>query len=463
MAALVRHRYYIKGDNRGVRADLSFRNLSELNISKHVLTNAVFRGANLAGTNLSECDLSGADFFCCDLEGADLQNATLTGADFRGANLTRAVLTYCKLQGADFSAGGASGKDNTRLTEAKLGHASLCQANLKGCDLSGAELVDADLSGADLSQAMMIATELTGANLSDVKLSSTILELSRLSHAQRANVPVEGVVKPSYDYLPPAMIHMAVRRHEEWIAGGGQDGKRLDFEGNQNLAGARFRRCQLVGIDLASAILDMADLAYSELCDANLTGASLRGTTLRGADLSRANLTGAQLVAMVLKGNKTWPTVLDGALLRFADLSNASFSHAVMNYADIGGSILSGTNFIEVDLSKVKKSVAGQTVASAPDKRMAVRYSEPRLFVKTPRGVFPSVNWSLSGICLSYNGSDRMTPDADIAAKVVADGRPPAKDAKFTVIRDDPERGVVLLKFTDMDDTLAAYLKSLVT
>ena len=39
MAALVRHRFFLKGDPRGALADLSFRNLSALDLSKQVLTN----------------------------------------------------------------------------------------------------------------------------------------------------------------------------------------------------------------------------------------------------------------------------------------------------------------------------------------------------------------------------------------------------------------------------------------
>ena len=68
MAELVRHRYYVKGDQRGVQANLSFRNLSFLDLSKQNLTKIILQGTNLAGAKLSGCDLSGSDFFGADLE-----------------------------------------------------------------------------------------------------------------------------------------------------------------------------------------------------------------------------------------------------------------------------------------------------------------------------------------------------------------------------------------------------------
>ena len=45
-----------------------------------VLTNAVFRLANLAGVDLTEADLRGADFRQADLRRADLSKTNLTSA-----------------------------------------------------------------------------------------------------------------------------------------------------------------------------------------------------------------------------------------------------------------------------------------------------------------------------------------------------------------------------------------------
>jgi len=472
MAALVRHRFFLKGDSRGTPADLSFKNLTEMDLSKQILTNIVLRGSSLVGSRLSECDLTGADFFGADLEGADLHGSILTGADFRGANLSRAILSHCQLHGSDFSASGASDGTNAKLTDAKLDHAMLCQANLNGCDMSGAELIDADLSGADLSKASLIGAELSGATLVNVKLSNTVIELTRLSTAQLGEVgSTEGVVSRSYYHVPQAMIDTSLRLHFEWIETGGGQGKRIDFDGadlsafsfaNTNLSGARFRRCSFKGGNLSCIIIDMADMTHCDLSHTNLRNASIRGATLRGVDLSHSNMTGSRITIMPFKGTKSWPANLDRAILHNADLTNAVFEKAVMSYADITNCIIAGTNFIDTDLTTVKKSSRNQSVEPSVCRRASRRFSEPKLFVKTHYGVFATINWSMTGISLSYHGDERFVVDDEVAVKIVAEGQPPPQDATLAIIKDDIGRGVVLMKFVNMSETLSSYLHTLV-
>lgn len=271
--------------------------------------------------------------------------------------------------------------------------------------------------------------------------------------------------------ISTADIELAVNKHIKWIESGGNEGGRLELEGvcvkafsfqDKNLAGARFRRCSFSGIDLSSVILDMADLSYADLTHTNLKNASLKGTTLRGTDLSNSNMHGARVDAMVLKGNKLWPANLDGAMIHNADLTNASFANSIMNYADLSGSILDGTRFIDVDLTKVKKSESTNRAEETSCRRIARRYSTPKLFVKTHHGVFSTLSWSTTGICLSYTGDQRLEQDSNFWAKIVAEGFPPPRDAEFTVIRDDRSRGMVLLKFSNADDAMIEYLNSVV-
>src|ERR671911_279945 len=100
------------------RADLSGRNLSEVNLRRAELSEANLTGADLSGTNLSEANLSRAD-----LMGANLTGAKLTGADLREADLSGADLSGADLSGADLSTASltqeelepAIGDENTRL------------------------------------------------------------------------------------------------------------------------------------------------------------------------------------------------------------------------------------------------------------------------------------------------------------------------------------------------------------
>ena len=119
------HKLWLKGDEDGVRADLSGVNLS---------------GADLAGADLRNANLG------TNLENADLENANLAGAYLEDANLEGAYLENANLAGA----------------------------NLMGANLRGANLEDADLSGTNLGGAYLEYTNLENANLAGADLDYQI-------------------------------------------------------------------------------------------------------------------------------------------------------------------------------------------------------------------------------------------------------------------------------------------------
>ena len=73
------HMKWLRGEEGGVRANLSCADLS---------------GAKLSGADLSGADLSGANLSGADLSDANLSGANLTHADLSGANLSDANLRY---------------------------------------------------------------------------------------------------------------------------------------------------------------------------------------------------------------------------------------------------------------------------------------------------------------------------------------------------------------------------------
>ncbi len=473
MVILVRHRAFVKGDTRGLKADFSFKDISGVSFTKEKLEGVSFKGANLAKGSFKHCDLSGSDFFGADLDGADLSGSNLAGADFRGANLHRATLSNTNLRGADFRISSAVNGTVSRsacLSEAKIDHAILCQANLSDCDMSGADLVDADLSGADLSQTVLLGADLSGASLNDARLSNTVLELSRLTEHQIGQIgSTDGIAKPTYKEISADELSRLVKSHGQWIVTGGAKGKRLDLSGvsivgmeidTKSLAGARMRKCNLSGIDLQEKILDMVDFSYSDLSRTNLTGTSLRGTNLRSADLSNAILCTARFDQMPLEANRHWPSNLGHAILCGADLTGASFSGSIMTKADVRGCSTSRTTFIGVDLTTAKMDSEANSVSSQ-QKRGHPRYSEPQLFVKCEYGAFTTVNWSIGGVCMNYTLEDRMVVGEELWASIVAKDNPPPLQTQFTVIRDNPEKGVVYLKFSCISDEVKNYIESL--
>ena len=92
----------------------------------------------------------------CNLQGANLAEASLIRANLAGANLTRANLVKANLKWAN-------------LKGANLTSADLSGANLAGADLAGANLERADLTGANLEQANLRGTAIEGAIGLDLK------------------------------------------------------------------------------------------------------------------------------------------------------------------------------------------------------------------------------------------------------------------------------------------------------
>ena len=98
------HQHYLNEDIDGwesMRADLSYKNLSGLDLKNANLYRANLRDANLRNANLSCANLSNADLSNANLRGADLRNADLMGADLRGADLSGSDLSGVDLSYAN--------------------------------------------------------------------------------------------------------------------------------------------------------------------------------------------------------------------------------------------------------------------------------------------------------------------------------------------------------------------------
>lgn len=193
------------------RTNLSYRDLTGLDLSGVDLSHAILRGVNFSHTDLSGADLTGADLrftilnhtdlrgavftdlksggivecettllssgdFCkhgvlissdgVDLSGIDLSGLDLSEMNFHdgtyvGTNFTQGVLYGAYFYGANlenavFDGANLNGAYFTyggRLTNASLVEANLRYTHFYGADLTGADLTGADLTDADLRQA----------------------------------------------------------------------------------------------------------------------------------------------------------------------------------------------------------------------------------------------------------------------------------------------------------------------
>ena len=112
--------------------------------------------------DLSYADLTNADLSCVDLTNADLSYANLSYADLTSANLTNVNLSYADLTSAN-------------LTSANLNYATLASTNLTNVNLSYADLTNADLNYANLLNADLTYADLTNADLTNAKLMTAKL------------------------------------------------------------------------------------------------------------------------------------------------------------------------------------------------------------------------------------------------------------------------------------------------
>lgn len=208
-------------------ADLSGRNLREVDLSEVYLTNA----------NLSKSELQGANFTLASLDGADLREAHLCSTNFFDANMNR-----IKIDGADLS--GASLREaslqHTDFRSVNLSGVTLRQASLQNCDLRKTNLYEANLFGAVFTK-----SKLQSANLQRASLGSALFIDSDLS---RVNLDNADLKHANLTYT--------------------------------DLSGAMFKY----------ANLQEADLTGAKLIGSDFSNASLAGTILNGADLSEAIL-----------------------------------------------------------------------------------------------------------------------------------------------------------------------------
>ena len=185
-----KHQHYLNEDIDGwesMRADLSYKNLSGLDL----------RNANLYRVNLSNANLRSADLRKANLRKADLRKAALRNANLRNADLREAD-----------------------LIDANLSNTDLREANLSNADLRNANLNNADLGNADLSEANLYRANLRNADLREANLSNADLSGAYISEDTKIDYPIAcpetgsfiGYKKASYGYIVKLQICKNARR-----------------------------------------------------------------------------------------------------------------------------------------------------------------------------------------------------------------------------------------------------------
>ncbi len=191
--------------------------------------------ADLSGRDLTQVNLSGAHLTRANLVGTDLTRAQLIGAHINDAKLTDAHLTQAQLpltnlNNADLSRAKLAGAN---LTRAFLGRASLGKADLSGANLAGANLA-ADLTEADLTGANLIEADLSGAYLTWTNLDQSIVGRTIFDRVDLSDVKgLETVVHSGPSTLGVDALYRSQGKIPEiFLRGGGLPDTFIDYVGS---------------------------------------------------------------------------------------------------------------------------------------------------------------------------------------------------------------------------------------
>ncbi|GEM_PF-608531 len=181
------HRQRLVLTPKGLRANLSGLDLSNVEFRYTTFDSTDFSRAKLSGAVFNRCEFHRSKFWESDLTDATFVACKFYPPDFAGAHLERTLffkslmdglcLPKVHLEQADFTACSAKGADLTSATGNKV---FWIKVNFKGAKLSGIKIVrlycrlsgfeEADLSGAVLEEAVIEKSVLYRADFSSARL-----------------------------------------------------------------------------------------------------------------------------------------------------------------------------------------------------------------------------------------------------------------------------------------------------
>ncbi|TVQ83110.1 MAG: pentapeptide repeat-containing protein [Micavibrio sp.] len=386
-----KHGMFMDGRPGGARAVIRDRDLSGLSFVEARLSQSDFTGCILRNCDFTDAVFISATLFGCDMTGAKLHHTNLSRADLRGADIAQADLRGAILDGADLREGasiirhqqresgdgssiyrdsGSSGHvilagsdlSGASLQNAHATQADFGDANLSGADLSGAKLQNANLDGTDLTGSKMEKTDLRAASLKGAILIDAEIENADIKDADLTGALTDALAGHDFGEVELTLDEMLLR-HTEWVASAGRNGKRLDLTDYDmrkigSVSGLRLTAIKAVntvfagvvfaGAEVQSAVLDGSDFRKCDMRRIDLRASSLNGAVLNRADLRQARL---NFLAFQKDGvEKHTPCRLEGAWLRYADLTGASLREAVLTGADLSFADLTDCDLRGADL-----------------------------------------------------------------------------------------------------------------
>ncbi len=287
-------------------------------------------------------DFTGADFSSLDLRGVNFAGAWLESVDFRQANVSEANFTAAVMAHANLD--GAIG------IRAVLKGANLGRTHWKGAVFDDADFSEAQLSHADLGGLALRRARLKGAMLIGTRWAG--------ADAHGLHAPEQLFYRLSLPGLALAEAELAGCQFVECDLTG------VDLR-DADLAGANMLTCKLAGAKFGGA--RGPGMVFAQKCDlseADFSKAQMQGANFGAADMSRARMVGSVLDgANLCEANLTdsdWRLAsAKGALLRRtglqrAKLAGVNFTDAILQHADLRGCDLRNSNLFAADLSRAR-------------------------------------------------------------------------------------------------------------
>lgn len=170
----------VQDAKNGLR-DFRGRELTEIDLQGLDLRRSNFSNTNLLKADLNGAILRGSNFTCANVDRAtltqvDLSKAILTGAAFYGSNLSGSV----------FRNSSHKGKLNARPHDCRIrmeswvGWLYFVECDLSDCDFDGARLPGVFFKRCDLSRATFRDADLEGARILDCEVDGAIFEDARM-------------------------------------------------------------------------------------------------------------------------------------------------------------------------------------------------------------------------------------------------------------------------------------------
>ncbi len=388
--AIKKHEMFLSGRSGGARANLQYRNLSNLDFNSCDLSQADLTGSLLIEADLSSGTFKSTSFFACDMRNADMSNGNFSRADFRGAYVAGANLSGADLSDVDLREGKIMKRDTkgiledrkrsggqgshavfsgAKLTDTNLKNAHAVSADFSDTDMSGVNLSGANVSGATFEGANLAEADLSDADLSDTNMrqsimTGTITQGAEMHGMDDTAVITERDMGDKLENLGKTLPEL-LEEHTLWVATAGKAGRQLDLSGYDLRDVIDLRRFPLTAIqciggnflsqDLRSAELQSGTFDRSDFRDCTMIEADLRGSSFKYAQMARVNLTCALLCPLEFKKDDGTSTIqrtdLSGANFRFATLTGADLRDVIMMGVDLTNAILNNCDLRRADLT----------------------------------------------------------------------------------------------------------------